>query len=96
MTRNGFCIRRYAQQRHKLKNPNQLVDKRCAYILKVKRLRRRMNYDLKNIIAMDETVIWNDMISNTTVEKRSRRIYLNISKQNMSIRKYVNNVSHFA
>ena len=55
-----------------------------------------MNYDLKNIIAMDETVIWNDMISNTTVEKRSRRIYLNLSKQNMSIRKYVNNVSHFA
>ena len=30
----------------------------------------RMNYDLKNIIAMDETAIWNDTISNTTVEKR--------------------------
>ena len=29
-----------------------------------------MNYDLSNIIAMDETAVWNDMISNTTVEKR--------------------------
>ena len=91
MARNGLCIRRCTTEAQK-----KLVDKLCAYILKVKRLRMRMNYDLKNIIAMDETVIWNDMISNTTVEKRSRRIYLNISKQNMSIRKYVNNVSHFA
>ena len=29
-----------------------------------------MNYDLSNIIAMDETAVWNHMISNTTVEKR--------------------------
>ena len=29
-----------------------------------------MNYDLSNIIAMDDTAVWNDMILNTTVEKR--------------------------
>lgn len=30
----------------------------------------KMKYELKNIFAMDETAVWNDMISNTTVEKR--------------------------
>ena len=29
-----------------------------------------MNYALKDIHAMDETAVWNDMISNTTIEKR--------------------------
>ena len=29
-----------------------------------------MNYELKDILAMDETAVWNDMISNTTIEKR--------------------------
>ena len=29
-----------------------------------------MNYELKNIFAWDETAVWNDMISKTTVEKR--------------------------
>lgn len=32
-----------------------------------------MNYDLKNIIAMDETAVSNDMASNKTVEKRGTR-----------------------
>ena len=30
----------------------------------------KINYELKNIFAMDETAVWNDMISNTIVEKR--------------------------
>ena len=50
------------------KNPSQLIDKLCA--LKVRKLRQRVNYDMEDIIAMDETAVWNDMIANTTVEKR--------------------------
>ncbi len=68
MNRNGLSIRRRTTEAQK--NPNQLVDKLCAFILKVRRLRRRMNYELRNIFAMDETAIWSDMVSNTTVEKR--------------------------
>lgn len=68
MKRNGLSIRRRTTQTQK--TPDQLIDKLSAYILKLRRLRKRMNYELKNIIAMDETAIWNDMISNTTVEKR--------------------------
>ena len=30
----------------------------------------KMNYELNNIFAMDETAVWNGMVSNTTVEKR--------------------------
>ena len=30
----------------------------------------KMNYELKNIFAVNETAVWNDVISNTTVEKR--------------------------
>ena len=68
MASNGLSIRRRTTQAQK--TPKQLIDKLCAYVLKIRRLRKRMNYDLSNIIAMDETAVWNDMISNTTVEKR--------------------------
>ena len=68
MARNGLSLRRRTTEAQK--NPNQLVNKICAYILKVRRLRKRMDYGLNSIIAMDETAISNDMNSNTTVEKR--------------------------
>ena len=68
MNRNGLSVRRRTTEAQK--SPDQLIDKLCAYILKIRRLRMKMNYKLKNIFAMDETAVWNDMISNTTVEKR--------------------------
>ena len=67
MAKNGLSIRRRTTQAQK--SPKQLIDKLCTYVLKIRRLRNQMNYDLSNIIAMDETAVWNDMISNTTVEK---------------------------
>ena len=68
MNRNALSVRRRTTEAQK--SPDQLIDKLCAYILKIRRLRMKMNYELKNIFAMDETAVWNDMISNTTVEKR--------------------------
>ena len=47
----------------------QLIDKLSTYNLKVRGLCQKANFELKNIIAMDETAVWNDMISNTTVEE---------------------------
>ena len=67
VNRNGLSLRRRTMEAQK--TPDQLTDKLCAYILKIRRLRTRFNYDLRNIIAMDETAIQNDMISETTVEK---------------------------
>lgn len=68
MNRNGLSVRRRTTEGQK--RPDQLIDKLCAYILKIRRLRMKMKYELKNIFVMDETAVWNDMISNTTVEKR--------------------------
>lgn len=68
MAENGLWLRRRTIEA--LKNPQQLVDKLCAYIIKVRRLRKPMSYGLGSILPMDETAIWNDMNSNTTVEKR--------------------------
>ena len=35
----------------------------------VRRLQKQFNFHDADIIAMDETPVWNDMVSNTTVEK---------------------------
>ena len=68
MRRHGLYIHRRTTEAQK--NPSQLIDKLCAYVAKVRKLRQRVNYDMEDIIAMDETAVWNDMIANTTVEKR--------------------------
>lgn len=68
MNRNGLSMRRRTTESQK--SPDQLIDRLCAYILKIRRLRMKMNYELNNIFAVDETAVWNDMVSNRTVEKR--------------------------
>ena len=67
MNRNGLSLRR---RRTEAQKTDELIDRLYAYILKIRRFHTRFNYDLRNIIAMDETAIWNDMISETTLEKR--------------------------
>ena len=51
------------------KDPEQLVAKLVSYVLRVRRLRMEHGFELGNIIAMDETPVWADMVSNTTLEK---------------------------
>ena len=46
-----------------------MIDRIVAYVMHVRRLQKRFSFDDTNIIAMDETAVWNDMVSNTTVEK---------------------------
>lgn len=73
MARNGLCNRQCTKEAKR--DPNQLVDKICAYIVKVKRLHQKMYYDLCNIV-MDKTAIWNDMIANTTIQKQEDKVQL--------------------
>ena len=40
-----------------------------TYVMHVSRIQKQFNFDDAGIIAMDETSVWNDMVSNTTVEK---------------------------
>ena len=71
MLRNGLSLRRRTTQAQK--TPDQIIDKVIAYILYVRQFKRRNNYDLDCIIAMDETAVWHDMISNTTVTQKGAK-----------------------
>ena len=66
MKRNGLSLRRktsVAQQ-----DPERLVSKIVSYVIQVRRLQMKHNYSPCNIIAMDETPVWCDMVSETTVD----------------------------
>ena len=67
MRRNGLSLRRKTTTAQL--EPSRLIAKLIIYILYVRRLSRRFNYQPGSIIAMDETLLWDNMVSNTTVEK---------------------------
>lgn len=67
MLRNGLSLRRKtttAQQ-----DPHQVIDKLISYILHVCRLLQQRNYHPPCIMPMDETPVWDDMVTDTTVDK---------------------------
>ena len=49
------------------KTLEQIIHKVISYTLYVRQLKQRNNYDLDCIIAIDETAVWHEMISNATV-----------------------------
>ena len=65
MSRNGLWPHCRTIQTQKM--PDQIIDKVILFILYVRQLKRRNNYDLNIVIAMDETAVWDEMISSTTV-----------------------------
>ena len=62
MTRNLLSVRRRTTESQK--DPDRLID----YILQVRRQRARHSYSYSDIIAMDETAVWQDVLSSTTVD----------------------------
>ena len=46
-----------------------MVDCIVAYVMHVRRIENQFNFPDADISAMDETFVWNNMVSNTTVEK---------------------------
>ena len=65
MPRNGLCLRHRTTQAQK--TPEQKTDKMISYISYIRQLKQRNKYDMDCIIAMDETAVWHEMISHTTV-----------------------------
>ena len=49
-------------------DPARVIDKLISYVLHVRRLTSKHKYLASNIIAMDETAVWADMVANTTVD----------------------------
>ena len=63
---HGFSLRR--KTRTTQKDPSHLIDRLVSFVMHVRRLQRQYNFTPHNIVAMDETAVWNDMVSETTVE----------------------------
>ena len=69
--RNGLSLRRktsVAQQ-----DPERMVGKLVSYVMHVRRLQEKDKYSDSDIIAMDETPVWCDMISETTVDTHGKK-----------------------
>ena len=50
------------------KDPSHVINKTVAYLLQAHRLSDKFKYNPASIIAMDETAVWADTTTSTTVE----------------------------
>ena len=71
MRRNHLSLRRKTSVAQK--DPDRLIAKIVSYVLHVRRLQSRNNYKPCNIIAMDETPVWSDMVSETTIDTTGKK-----------------------
>ena len=71
MIRNGLSLRRRTTQAQK--TPEKIIEKLVSYILYIRCMKEKKQYDLSQIIAMDETAVWHDMLSNTTVTNKGAK-----------------------
>ena len=72
MKRYGLSLRRKTSMAQK--DPDQLIDKLVAFVLHVRRVSMKHLYDAADIIAMDETPVWSDMVSETTVDATGKKL----------------------
>ena len=61
MKRNSLSFQRKTSVAQK--DPDRLVAKIVSYILQVRRMQSKYHYQPCDIIAMDETPVWSDMVS---------------------------------
>ena len=66
MRRHGFLLWRKTTTVQK--DPSYLIDWLVSFIMHAHRLQHQYNFTPHNIVVMDETAVWNDMVSKTTVE----------------------------
>ena len=71
MRRNGFSL--YRKTTAAQQDPEQLIDKLILYILHALRLSIIYKFPPSSIIAMDETSISNDLVSNTITHKQGAK-----------------------
>ena len=70
MKRNGlYCRRRTTTAQT---DPDHMKEKLVSYAMHIHRLKKQFNFTNECIIAMDETPVWNDMVSSTTVFHQPR------------------------
>ena len=73
MQRNGLSLRRKTSIAQK--DSDKLTDKLVSFVLLVRRLSSEYEHQAADIIALDETPAWSDMISNTTIVTTGSNCY---------------------
>lgn len=71
MKRNDLSLRRkpsVAQQ-----DPDRMVAKLVSYVIHVRRLQEKHKYKASDIIGTDETPVWCDMLSETTIDATGKK-----------------------
>lgn len=71
MKRNGLSLRRKTSITQQ--DPERVVAKLVSYVIRVRRLQEKHKYRPSDIIAMDETPVWCDTISETTVDTTGKK-----------------------
>ncbi|XP_057309355.1 uncharacterized protein LOC130647499 [Hydractinia symbiolongicarpus] len=71
MKRNHLSCRRRTTMAQK--DPVQLINKLVAFVIHIRRLNMKGEFNPSNIIPMDETPVWADMVSSTTVNKTGQK-----------------------
>ena len=66
MPRNNLSLRRKTSIAQK--DPEKLIAKLVSYVIQIRRMQKANNYQDAQIIAMDETPVWSDGVSQTTVD----------------------------
>lgn len=55
------------------KDPSKLINILVAFVIDLCRLAMKTDFNPSDIIAMDETPVWADMVSSTTVNKTGQK-----------------------
>jgi len=71
MKRNCLSLRRRTTTVQK--DPAYLVDRLVQYVVHVRRMSKKYQFNAGSILAMDETAVWADMTAPTTVSQRGER-----------------------
>ena len=66
MRRHGFLLRRKTTTARR--DPSYLIDWLVSFVIHARRLQHQYNFAPHNVVAMDETAVWNNMFSETTAE----------------------------
>ena len=66
MRRNNLSLRRITSVAQK--DPEKLIATLVSSIIHARRMLKAYNYQAGHIIAMDETSVWSDIVSQTTVD----------------------------
>ena len=81
MKRNGLSLRRktsIAQQ-----GPERMVAKLVSYVIQVRLLQEKHKYRPSDIVAMDETPVCFEMMSETTVDTAGKKDYYSEIKRSL-------------